>query len=280
MKSTESLIGCIDNMIVSNRARLPVFDATAARIQREIGKEEPDVKLIEKLITGDQALTAQVLSVSNSSLYKGLTQVSTIRNAIVRLGINEVSNIVVMVTHEANFRSSNPYINEIMCSLWRHALGCALAAHWLARQCGLTGIAHEAFFAALLHDVGKLFILTVVDDLIHTGTPGAALCREAVMTAMNALHTGHGHKLMTHWNLPEKYAAVARDHHFESFNRDNLLECIVRLSDKSCNKMGIGLRADPEMMLVTSGEAVALRLSDVELAKMQKNLEESSVFRS
>ena len=131
MKPTESFIHIIDNLIAKSKVRLPVFDTTAARIQQEIGKEEPDVKLIEKLITSDQALTAQVLSVSNSSYYKGLTQVSTVRNAIVRLGINEVSNIVVTVTQENNFQSKNPFVNGIMrqtlAAFARLCIGLSLA---------------------------------------------------------------------------------------------------------------------------------------------------------
>lgn len=279
MKPTDSFIDIIDGLIASRKVRLPVFDTTAARIQEEIGKEEPDVRLVEKLITGDQALTAKVLSVSNSSFYKGLTQVSTVRSAIVRLGINEVSNIVVMVTHENNFRSKNPFIDGVMRALWRHSLGCAQTAHWLAKHCGLTGIAHETFFAGLLHDVGKLFILTVIDDLVHAGRFGRAPSPALVTEAMDTLHTERGCTLMTHWNIPRKYALVVRDHHNEDFNQDNYLECMVRLADKTCNKMEIGLKPDPEIVLAATPEAIVLGLSDVDVAKMQIYLEDASVFQ-
>ena len=223
MTSPTSFIEIVENRIMSNAARLPVFNTTAARIQQEIGREEPDLRLIEKLIVSDQALTAEVLRFSNSSFYKGLTQVSTVRNAIVRLGINEVSNIVMMVTHENQFRSKDPVLNGVIRKLWQHARGTAMAAHWLARHCGLHGIAHEAFFAGLLHDVGKLFILTVIDDIQHSDqvkvNPSAAL----LMEVMDDLHTTHGYALMHHWNLPEKYSQVVRDHHTQALEAENYL---------------------------------------------------------
>ena len=244
MTSPTSFIEIVENRIMSNAARLPVFNTTAARIQQEIGREEPDLRLIEKLIVSDQALTAEVLRFSNSSFYKGLTQVSTVRNAIVRLGINEVSNIVMMVTHENQFRSKDPVLNGVIRKLWQHALGTAMAAHWLARHCGLHGIAHEAFFAGLLHDVGKLFILTVIDDIQHSDqvkvNPSAAL----LMEVMDDLHTTHGYALMHHWNLPEKYSQVVRDHHTQALEAENYLSLTVRLANKTCNKMGLGLRHD------------------------------------
>jgi len=83
MHQEKSFIDLVDQQLASSDTRLPVFNTTALRIQQEIAKEEPDVRLIEKLIVSDQSLTAKVLSVSNSSFYKGLQQVATVRNAIV-----------------------------------------------------------------------------------------------------------------------------------------------------------------------------------------------------
>jgi HD-like signal output (HDOD) protein len=278
MKSGESLIEIIDNLIVTRKARLPVFDATAARIQREIGRQDPDLRLIEKLIVSDQALTAEVLRISNSSFYKGLTQVSTVRNAMVRLGINEVSNIVTMITHENLFHSRVPHLNHVLRKLWQHSVGAALGANWLAKHCGLNGVASQAFFAGLLHDVGKLFVLTVIDELIQAGkidhAPSAALLTEA----MDTLHPGHGATLMEHWNLPEIYARVARTHHRVDFERENMLLVIVRLADKACNKLGLGLKADQGAAPATTEEAELLHLSEVELAQLEIMLEDSQVL--
>jgi HD-like signal output (HDOD) protein len=278
MADSPSFIEIVDNLITSRKARLPVFNMTAARIQQETGKDEPDVRQIEKLIVSDQALTAEVLRLSNSSFYKGLTQVSTVRNAIVRLGVNEVSNIVMTVTHENQFTSKDPHLHGVMRKLWRHALGTAIAAHWLAIHCGLQGIAHETFFAGLLHDVGKLFILTVIDHLMHSNrckmNPSSAL----LMEAMDHLHTGHGYTLMKHWNLPEKYAQVARDHHKETLDPENFLALTVRLANKACNKLGIGVRQDSGTVLVATAEANELHLSEVDIAKMEITLEDSQVY--
>jgi HD-like signal output (HDOD) protein len=154
----------------------------------------------------------------------------------------------------------------------------AVAAHWLCRHCGLHGIAHEAFFAGLLHDVGKLFILMVVEDLMKSGglasKPSTALLTEA----MDQLHTGHGCNLMKHWNLPDKYAEVARNHHAETPDAENYLLLTVRLADKTCNKMGIGLRQDSGSVLAATPEANELHLSEVDIAKMEIMLEDAQTL--
>lgn len=280
MHPDSSFIDIVDKHLASSGTRLPVFNPTALRIQEEIAKEEPGLRLIEKLIVSDQSLTAQVLSVSNSAFYKGLQQVSTVRSAIVRLGINEVSNIVMLVTHENNFQSRDSFVNGIMRKLWRHSVGCAMGSNWLAKRCGLHAMAHEAFFAGLLHDVGMLFILTVIDDLKHSKELKAQPSNALLVEAMDTLHTNHGHSLMSHWNLPPKYSQIARDHHQEEFDPNNFLLALVRLADKACCKLGIGLEEDPSLVLVATAEAEILHISEVDLARMEIMLEDSRVYDS
>ena len=278
MPQDKSFIEIVDQHLASSDARLPVFNTTAMRIQQEMANEEPELSLIEKLIVSDQSLTAKVLSVSNSAFYKGLQQVSTVRNAIVRLGIHEVSNIVMLISHENNFRSKDPVVHGIMRVLWRHSVGCAMGSNWLAKQCGLHSLAHEAFFAGLLHDVGMLFILTAIDELKHTNELKVQASNALLVEAMNSLHTNHGYALMSHWNLPPKYSQIARDHHQEEFDPNNLLLVLVRLADKACCKLGIGLEEDPSMVLAATSEAEALHISEVDLARMEIMLEDSQVF--
>ena len=125
MTAQKSFVEIVKSYVDSDKIQLPVFNAIALKIQREVAKEDPDVSRIEKLITSDQALTSEALKVSNSSFYKGLQQVTSVQNAIVRLGINEVSNIVTLITHKNHFRSKNQLLNNIMQKLWQHSVGCA-----------------------------------------------------------------------------------------------------------------------------------------------------------
>ena len=100
MTDQDSLIDIINSQLTSGKAQLPIFNKTALRIQKEITKCDPDVQLIEKLIVSDQTLTGEVLKVSNSPFYKGLQQITTIHQAVLRLGINEVSSITTFITHK------------------------------------------------------------------------------------------------------------------------------------------------------------------------------------
>ncbi len=278
MADPRSFVEIVNSELRSNKAQLPVFNKTAMRIQNEINKSDPDVRLIEKLIVSDQSLTSEVLKISNSSFYKGLQQIATINQAVVRLGINEVSNIITVVTHKNHFRSRDPILNDIMKKLWQHSVGCAVGSHWLANHCGLQGMKHESFFAGLLHDVGKLHILKIADNLQKNNGTGIQLSNSLLTEAMDSLHTECGYALMCHWNLPEKYREIAREHHTEEFDSKNLLLAMVRMADKACHKLGIGLGVDPSLVLSAAPEAGVLRISEVNLANFEIFLEDTHVF--
>lgn len=277
MEAESSLVGMIDHFVASKKVKLPAFNATALRIQKEVAKAEPDSRLIEKLIVSDQSLTGEVLSVSNSSFYKGLTQVATVRDAIIRMGNIEVSNIVSLVALQHNFQSKIPAMHKIMGKLWRHSVGCAIGANWLARQTGFQALAHETFIAGLLHDVGKLYVLKVVDDMKASGEIENLPSDTVIDELMQQLHTDQGYTLMAQWNLPEKYCQVARDHHLAEFDGSNFLMVLVRLANQVCHKMGIGLIEDPSIVLLETPEAAQLQLSEMDLARLEVRMEDSQV---
>jgi len=278
MEAEQSLVGMIDHFVASKTVKLPAFNATALRIQQEVAREEPDFRLVEKLIVSDQSLTGELLRVSNSSFYKGLTQVVTVRDAIIRLGIREVSNIVSMVAVQHNFQSKDPSVHKIMGKLWRHSVGCAIGASWLARQTGFQALANETFISGLLHDVGKLYVLKVVDDIKASGEIESLPSDIVIHEVMQQLHTEQGYALMVHWNLPEKYCQIARDHHLADLDGNNFVLLMVRLSNQMCHKMGIGLIEDPSIVMMKTPEAVRLQLSEVALARLEVRLEDAQVF--
>ena len=278
MEAEQSLVGMIDHFVASKTVKLPAFNATALRIQQEVAREEPDFRLVEKLIVSDQSLTGELLRVSNSSFYKGLTQVVTVRDAIIRLGIREVSNIVSMVAVQHNFQSKDPSVHKIMGKLWRHSVGCAIGASWLARQTGFQALANETFISGLLHDVGKLYVLKVVDDIKASGEIENLPSDTVIYEVMQQLHTEQGYALMVHWNLPEKYCQIARDHHLADLDGNNFVLLMVRLSNQMCHKMGIGLIEDPSIVMMKTPEAVRLQLSEVALARLEVRLEDAQVF--
>jgi hypothetical protein len=83
-----------------------------------------------------------------------------------------------------------------------------------------------------------------------------------------------GHRLLVSWHLPEVYQTIVRDHHVAVPDPSNVPLQIVRLANQACNKVGIGLRIDPSIVLGATSEAAVLGMSEVALAELEIILED------
>ena len=113
--------------------------------------ENPRLSLedIAAVVSKDQVLASQLLKTANSPFFGFTRRVSSIKQALVLLGVNAAKGLLLGV-------SVFHHVREIE-GLWAHSVGTAIAAAVMARRRALTDHA-ELFAAGLLHDVGKVFL--------------------------------------------------------------------------------------------------------------------------
>ncbi|WP_045222944.1 HDOD domain-containing protein [Desulfonatronum thioautotrophicum] len=278
MPSNPALLDVVQEYIHAQTTKLPVFNRTGLVIQQEMSKPEPSFQILEREISRDQALTTQLLRTANSAFYRGMRPISTIRDAILRLGTEEVANIVSMLTQQELFRTSDPFLRKYMDDLWLHSVCCASGTYWLTKRLKMPSETPKAFFAGLLHDVGKLFLLRVIEEIRNGKKVDIAMTPEFLQELIANQHAAQGYELMRHWNIPEEYCVVARDHHLESFDVNDTLLVLVRLANAACAKLGIGLHQDDNIDLASCKEAMVLDISEVKLAELEIRLEDTLAF--
>ena len=270
MKNQEIFLNRLNKLLESDQGTLPIFSAVSLKIQLELIKDHPDLKIIEKFITEDQSLSSTVLRIANSVKYCGLIETTTVKSAIVRLGMAEIMQIVCTDINNKIFSSHDAAIDGIMKRLWQHSVGCAFSAGILANTLSCGVVQDEAFSAGLFHDIGKLFILKIIDDKKNKKYLGFA--DEYMLEVIESLHAKQGYRLMTRMKLPKMYAVVARDHHQHKYDRDNPLLVLVKLANNICHQLGIGLVANPSLDIMATEEAALLNLTEPILEKLRKFL--------
>jgi HD-like signal output (HDOD) protein len=275
MQNGKSLVEHTREYLASNTLDLPVFHAVALKLQQILRKNSFSVNEVIDLISGDQALVSKVLRVANSPFYSGLSKISTIKDAVIRLGARDIANLTMVASQADFYQSDNEMLGRYMGLLWNHALGCATGTRWLATKSGYGHLAQEAFLAGLLHDIGKLFLLKVLDELDKTGQLGVHLTEALVREVLDGLHTEQGHTLMRQWNLPEEYCEVVRDHHLEECDPQKILLLLVRLTNLACRKTGIGMHHEPNLVLLATCEARILGVKEIHLAELEITVEDS-----
>jgi len=275
MKSDNAFVKILKKQIESERFSLPIFNPVALRIQQELIKKEPNLHTIEKLIGGDQSLSSNLLKIANSPLYRGLVPTTTVKSALIRLGMSEVFRIVLTEVSSKSFSSQDRQIDGIMKKLWQHSMGCAFAAGMLSNNLDFGIMQHEAFSAGLLHDIGKLLILKVIAEKKRKSNI-PTVSDTLILGAMDLLHAEQGYLVLRQIEMPEMLAVVARDHHLPDFSPDNYILVLARLANLICHQMGIGLKHIPEIDLLATPEALQIKLDASQLKTTQDFLATTS----
>ena len=276
MTQQTSIVEVIKERVASGTLTIPVFHAVALKLQQVLARPEYDIKEVHQLLNADPAIATRVLRAANSSFYAGLSKVNTIREAIIRLGSKEVANLAMVTTQRDLYRSENIKFNAIMQTLWKHSFCCAMGSRWLAQKVGFGGQSQEAFLGGLLHDLGKLFLLKCLEDLSREERFNGGVIQPVLKEVLSTMHVEQGHQLMVQWHLPQIYADIVAGHQQERWDQGNVLLAMVRLSNLTCRKLGVGLNRDPSVLLFASAEAQILGLKETALAELEIIVEDTA----
>ena len=150
----------------ANKLPLPSLPDAAFRVRRVADQEGSSLDDVGRVINADPAMSVKLIRACNSPLYRGFTEVSTIRDAVVRLGLNTTRQLVTVFAMRELFRSKRPELQEAMTQLWDHSREVAAISWVLARE--LPGLDPEAaLLAGLLHDIGEIPVLHYADHHVN-----------------------------------------------------------------------------------------------------------------
>ncbi len=275
MVQIKSILERIDDFVREEGFDLPVFNKISMRLQALLRDDDFDIKEVEYLILHDQVLAGEVLRAANSPFFGGLKEITNIRDAIVRLGARQVADLVIIAAERDKYQATDPKLNKLVKHLWQHAVACALGGQWLARRLNYSDKANQVFIGGLIHDIGKLFLLKVIDQIQITHKEDFQLSYDLGRELIDTLHAEKGYQLLKKWNIPDIYCRLVRDHHNDYPAENDIVMMIVRVADRACIKLGIGCRHEPSIILAVLPAAVNLRLKEILLAELEIMLEDA-----
>lgn len=252
---------------------LPPMPHVASEALRKIAEPETSAEEIQKILAKDPALAARVLKLANSSFYARSRTIATLRDAVVVIGLKTVRTLVLASITRDLF---DPFgLTEKL--LWEHAVGCGLAARTLAVSLRFSR-AEECFLAGLLHDVGKMILLThhpepmrrIIQDVYNDPDLSfAALERDA----FGFDHAEVGRLLATKWRFPEEITEAIGCHHRPgSAKLMPALSVIVHLANAFCHKLELGPTKRPDLDLASVPSARALKLGPEKVVVLEASI--------
>jgi HD-like signal output (HDOD) protein len=196
---------------------LPPLPAVVSRLLDLTSKDDTTSTEVEEIISSDQAISAKLLRVVNSSYFGLPRQVSSISQAVVILGFQQVRNLVLSVSALGIFTARTPRAREIQRECWEHAFGAASGAQTIARLKRLEPRDQETvFLGGLLHDVGKLFLFSTFTSNYQMVLADAEKRGKNVVELEKPMfgsdHAEIGQRLAVAWNFPEQLIMLIGRH--------------------------------------------------------------------
>jgi putative nucleotidyltransferase with HDIG domain len=243
---------------------LPVLPEAAVRVTSMCEDEKTDAKAIEGVLERDPSLAAHVLRVANSSAYAPKEPIVSLQQAVSRLGLAAIRNIVLGVSLQGRVFKAAGQQTRVR-SIWVHSAVTAAFGREIARK--LRRNVEAAFLCGLLHDIGRPVVLqATLDTLAHRSKeplPAALL-----ETAMDEFHEECAGRMVRSWKLAEwTEAVVANHHHPERATPHEEQAYITRLADELAD-WALDTSKTPEDFGCDAAVVDALNLYPEDVAKL------------
>lgn len=192
--------------------KIPACPAIVRDVMREAQKDDPQLKVLARMIASDVGMSATAIKLANSPLFGGAARVKSVQQAVNRLGISNILNVVITV---ALRNSTGDLPTDLMEMFWNRASTLALTAGVLARR--HLGIPPEsAYTFALFQDAAIPVLMASFPAYatLYAGIHdrGAALA-VAEQAQFQCDHAVAGWLLARNWGLPANIASAIRYHH-------------------------------------------------------------------
>lgn len=205
MDSCQSLISKINLEYEAGRLVLPSLPEIVVRVRHAVNNDDVNLGDIVKLIQLDPSLTARLVQIANSPLYRSPQPVENCLMAVNRLGIKTTRDLVTCLVLNNMFNTKSALLHSKVQALWLHSCHVAAVASTIAK---ITPNLHEdtALLAGLLHDIGVLPILHYAAEF-----PEIISSEEKLNYVTQSLRGSLGRKILQKWNFDPALSEVAEE---------------------------------------------------------------------
>lgn len=227
-------------MEIQEFATLP---PVAAKVLMLLENDDVDIRDISHVIETDASLTMKLLRVANSPIYAIRTQISSIHQAILTLGLNRLTNIVIGVSIFSRFlMNTQKQALDFMEKFWWHSSCTGVVAKVLSGKLKKQYKEYE-FIGGLLHDIGKLamvqFNTGLYIDVLRLINEEKYTDVDAEIKIFGVDHLEVGEKIFHLWKLPSELSYIVSHHSkIDQLNQSQELVSIIRVADLLCEMWG------------------------------------------
>ncbi len=188
--------------IEKDRIVLPSLPEVALKVREAVDQGNTTASQLASLIAEDAALTARLLQVANSPLYRARTEITNLQMAVMRLGYETVRTLMMGLALKQVFQPDSKLLANYFNDTWQTSVDVAAISRAMATLCQDLDT-EQALLAGLIHQIGKLPILSLANK-----SPEISKDPHVLDQLLDSLHTTIGEVILFKWNFPKSLSQV------------------------------------------------------------------------
>ncbi len=198
----ESILDDLEN----ERLPLPTLPEVAIRVRETVDNDDASISDVAQIIETDAALSARIIQVANSALYRGLSSAENVQGAVMRMGLNTVRNLTTSLVMKQLFQATHPVVDHYLRIAWKQSTDVAALSAIIAKS--YTNLESDsALLAGLTHSIGLSPILVKAEsdpDLLNDSQTLEKLLYE--------LYPVVGSEILKRWDFSDQLVKVPTEH--------------------------------------------------------------------
>ncbi|ABD81516.1 HDOD domain-containing protein [Saccharophagus degradans] len=201
-KVEQEIIKAIDQ----DRLVLPTLPEIALKVREVADDPDASIQTLTAVISNDAALTARIIKVANSPIFRAPREIEDLNMALSRLGMQYTCNLATGLAMEQMFQATSDLVDKRLREVWSRSSEIAGICHVLCKH--FTKLRpDQAALAGLVHQIGILPILSFAEE--HTALLRDSMTLDKIIAD---IHPNLGIKILEAWEFPTELRVIPRDH--------------------------------------------------------------------
>jgi len=224
----------------SGKLNPPVMPQVVREVQTVVKRPKSTSEELAQVIEKDPVISLRLISVANSPVYRGVTEIRNVKSALPRLGLKETLNIVLAIANKSLYSTDKVQFRILMDKLWVHSLASAYGSKLIAQNLKFED-SEKFFLMGLTHDIGKILLLKAFTDISKEKN----LNMNAVTANIQEAHLSLGSLLLKRWGFEDEFINVVAHHEDKNLSPDTSKQIlVVHLANLITRKIGYSLFED------------------------------------
>ncbi len=232
--------------------RLIEIPANILRAMELIRSENFNYCNLEEHLQNSPAMATEIIRIANTTAFRRKKSAATLRDAMARLGKRTLLSVLYFGTTRS-FVAGKKHLEPITESIVDHSYAVATISRYMAARYGFDP--EEAFLAGLLHDIGKIAIVSDVADNADIPYMHKYASEYFYEDILNPLHEYIGGIIVAGWDVkPEIALAISSHHQIQVIADDKITEqhrlaALINFCDIVARVLGKGRWIDEQNLL-------------------------------